>query len=345
MPGILFISNFISSKTGRRSIAEDLSEHLKKPGWQIFTTSNQMQPATRLMDMITTAVKHKDLYQVACVDVYSGRAFIWAEIISYFLKRLNKSYILCLHGGGLPDFSNRWPGRVRRLLRSANKVITPSHYIKNNLSAYRTDIRYLPNAIDVAEYPFRLRRDPSPKLCWLRAMHAVYEPTLAVKVLAILRNSFPNVKLDMIGGDEGDGTLLKVVQLSKQYGLENNINIVGAISKQDVPHWLNKSDIFLNTTRFESFGVSVIEAGSVGLCIVTTNAGELPYLWQHEYNALLITPGDEDAMASLVSRVLSEPGLSTMLSMNAREKAEGFDWAIILPQWEQLINELCNSSN
>jgi len=42
-------------------------------------------------------------------------------------------------------------------------------------------------------------------------------------------------------------------------------------------------------------------------------------------------------MAAAVRRVLTEPGLAERLSRNARKKAEGFDWSVLLPQWERLL--------
>jgi glycosyltransferase involved in cell wall biosynthesis len=45
-------------------------------------------------------------------------------------------------------------------------------------------------------------------------------------------------------------------------------------------------------------------------------------------------------MAAAVRRILTEPELAAKLSANARKKAEQFDWSVILPQWEKLIEEV-----
>jgi len=63
----------------------------------------------------------------------------------------------------------------------------------------------------------------------------------------------------------------------------------------------------------------------------------LRYLWEDGVDALLVPPNDPEAMAAAVSRILNEPGLAEKLSRNARKKAEQFDWSIILPKWEELI--------
>ena len=111
----------------------------------------------------------------------------------------------------------------------------------------------------------------------------------------------------------------------------------GGVPKADVPAWLSQGDIFLNTTNADNTPVSVLEALACGLCVVSTNVGGIPYLLEHEEDALLVPPNDLEAMAAAVRRVLTEPGLAERLSRNARKKAKGFDWSVVLPQWEELL--------
>jgi glycosyltransferase involved in cell wall biosynthesis len=83
-----------------------------------------------------------------------------------------------------------------------------------------------------------------------------------------------------------------------------------------------------------------MEAGAMGLVIVTTNVGELSYLWSNKENALSVSLNDAVTMAKAVQRVLTDPGPAEKLSRNARKNAERFDWLAILPQWERLINQV-----
>ncbi|HMV50604.1 MAG TPA: glycosyltransferase family 4 protein, partial [Blastocatellia bacterium] len=84
----------------------------------------------------------------------------------------------------------------------------------------------------------------------------------------------------------------------------------------------------------------VIEAMAGGLCIVSTNAGGLPYLLEDGEDALLVPPNDPGAMAAAVRRLLTEAGLAERLSRNARRKAESFDWSAVLPQWRTLLRRV-----
>ncbi len=338
----LFVSNWFSVSNQKYSgYTPQLVSKLTERGWHITTTSRRSHRLARALDMCLTAWRARHRYTVAQVDVFSSPAFLWAEAVTGMLRLLGKPYILTLHGGNLPTFARHWPGRVRRLLRSAAAVTTPSRYLLEQMAPYRADILLLPNALDLSHYaPRQFDRPVQPRLIWLRAFHSIYNPTLAAQVLARLRQEWSEVHLTMVGPDKGDGTFEAFQHFVADNDLEAHVTCVGGVSKADVPVWLQRGDIFLNTTTAESFGVSVMEAGAMGLCIVTTNVGELSYLWQDGEDALLVPPNDPDAMADAVRRILTEPELAERLSRNARRKAEQFDWDTILPQWERLLTEV-----
>lgn len=334
---LIFIGNFFSAVIGAWALSEDLAEHLTSLGWVVFTTSHKLQRLPRLSDMVRVVWKFRRQYEVAHVDVFSGAAFIWAEVVCWVLRRLHKPYILTLRGGNLVSFAKRWPHRLRRLLNGAAQVTTPSLFLKENLGSYYADVKLLPNALDIRRYEFHLRKEPQPRLVWLRAFHGIYNPSLAPRVVHELIGEFPAISMTMIGRDKGDGSLRLTQRVARELGVSGGIAFQGGISKDDVPTWLNKGDIFLNTTNVDNTPVSVIEAMAVGMCIVTTNVGGLPYLLKHEYNALLVPPDDPEAMAGAVRRILTDPALAEQLSRHARETAAAFDWSKVLPQWVALF--------
>ena len=208
------------------------------------------------------------------------------------------------------------------------------------MSRYRSRLELLPNAIDLHAYPFRLRRNPTPRLVWLRSFHRLYNPVLAVRVLERLSRTFADIRLTMIGNDKGDGSLAEARRLAARHGLAGQIDFPGQCSKTDVPGVLSRGDIFLNTTNVDNVPVSVIEALACGLCVVSTNAGGIPYLLQHGHDALLVNPGDDREMADAVRRILTDSILAAGLSVNARLKARQFDWSVLLPEWERLFRSL-----
>jgi glycosyltransferase involved in cell wall biosynthesis len=338
--GVLIVGNFLSGVSSTRGVCEDLSLKLESIGWNVLRTSSKRGRLQRLTDMLSTVWFHRREYGVASVEVYSGLAFFWAEAVCCALRWANKPYILTLHGGNLPVFARRWPGRVRRLLRSAAAVTAPSSYLHEQMRTYRRDLRLVPNPLELRHYPFTLREQPTPKLVWLRAFHSIYNPTLAPRVLALLSREFPAATLLMVGPDKGDGSTARVHETAMQLGIADRLTIVPGVPKAEVPVAMNRGDIFLNTTNIDNTPVSVLEAMACGLCVVSTNVGGIPYLLGHEKDSLLVDPGQEQAMADAVRRVLRDPRLAGSLSRAARAKTESLDWASILPQWDEMLSHL-----
>lgn len=338
--GILLISSLFSVGPAYGGVCKELAAKLAESNWQVITTSNWSNRMMRPLDMLTAIFRHRVDYDVTQIDVFSGSAFIWAELSARALRRLQKPFVLTLHGGNLPAFAEDHAARVRNLLNSAAMVTTPSIYLSKGMEGYRSDIRLVPNPIEIGPYSFRLRAAPHPNLLYLRALHRMYNPCLAVTALQELHEHFPAARLILAGPDKHDGAANDLRAAIASTQLQDSVAVVGAVSKVEVPRLMDQADIFLNTTNVDNTPISVIEALACGMCIVSTNVGGIPYLLTHEHDALLVPPNDPQSMADAIRRILTEPGLAERLSRNARKTAEQFDWSIILPQWEALLTEV-----
>ena len=339
---LLIVGTFLSAHAGKRSVCEDLAEKLSQSGRKVLTTSQALNPLARLLDMAWTVLSARNTFQIAQVDLYSGRAFVWAEVVCFLLTWLHKPFVLTLHGGSLPEFARRWPRRTRRLLNAAAKVTAPSHYLLSALQPYRSDIQLLPNPIQVDEFTYRPRTSATPKLVWVRSFHNVYNPTLAPKAIAKLKTRYPNIRLWMVGSDKGDGSLQATQAMARSLNVADAIEFPGGVPKGEISQWLNKGDIFINTTHVDNTPVSVVEAMACGLCVISTNVGGIPHLLRDEHDALLVEPDNPTAMADAIHRILASPQFASMLSLNARNRAILLDWSSILPQWDALFQEIAN---
>lgn len=336
-PRVLIVGNFLSREISTRAICEELADRLAGEGWSVLRTSDRRARLPRLIGMQRSIWRFRQRFDVAQVDVFSGGAFVWAEAAAWSLKRLGKPFLLTLHGGRLPEFSRRWPRRIYRLLQGAAAVTTPSSFLQTELARFRGDLLLLPNPLDLDQYLFRRRQRLAPRLIWLRAFHETYNPQLAVEVVARLRSQFPEVRLTMVGPDKGDGSLQAAQTKAEELGIGGQVDFPGGIAKAEVPHFLQKGDIFLNTTNADNTPVSVMEAMACGLPVVTTDVGGLRYLLENDIDARLVPPDDPEAMADAVARLLSHPEEAEALALAARRKVEAFDWSQILPRWKDLF--------
>ncbi len=357
LPRILLVGNFLSRHVATRTVGEELAERLADDGWQVAATSGMLPRLTRLLDMQRT-IWSQGPFAVAQVDVYSGPAFLWAEAACWSLRWRATPYVLTLHGGKLPEFAARWPRRVRRLLAGARVVTTPSPYLFEAMAPYlpsaclredvaptsppkdRRRLRMLPNPLDLAAYPFTLRRDLQPRLVWLRAFHRIYNPELAPRVLARLG---PQATLAMVGPDKGDGSLERARRRAEDLGVAERVTFTGGVPKSAVPQVLARHDVFVNTSDADNAPVSVTEAMACGLCVVSTDAGGLSDLLTGGEDALLVPRGDAAAMAAAVERLLGDPELAARLSANGRRLAEDRDWSKVLPQWQEILLDVARA--
>ena len=138
----------------------------------------------------------------------------------------------------------------------------------------------------------------------------------------------------MIGPDK-DGSLKEIERLISKYNLKNNIEITGFLKKSD---WHKKSeeyDIFINTTNLDNTPVSVIEAMALGLPIISTNVGGIPYLIENGTDGLLVAKNDVKAMVECIISLID--GNHKFIAINARKKVENFGWESVRNDWLKIL--------
>jgi glycosyltransferase involved in cell wall biosynthesis len=187
--------------------------------------------------------------------------------------------------------------------------------------------------------PFKLRTVLEPKLLWVRAFDKIYNPAMAVKVLSLLKATHKNASLCMVGPDK-DGSLSQAKALAKQLGVAESITFTGVLPKEQWHQMSENYDIFINTTNIDNMPVSIMEAMALGLPIVSTNAGGLPYLIENGADGILIPVKDEKLMAEAIVNLLKNPSKAMEMSKKAREKAENFDENRVKQQWHKLLENV-----
>jgi glycosyltransferase involved in cell wall biosynthesis len=75
----------------------------------------------------------------------------------------------------------------------------------------------------------------------------------------------------------------------------------------------------------------------LGLPVVSTNVGGIPYLLEHNVNALLVEDDNVDGMTNQIKRLFTELNLALSLSKKGKESIESFDWEIVKKQWIELL--------
>jgi glycosyltransferase involved in cell wall biosynthesis len=321
------------------SQGEILATHFRAQGYEVRLTSSRVRRLTRFVDTVIALVRWRRHVDVLHVMVLGrGPGFLMADLTATLGRMLGLSVVLHLHGGALPEFAVRHPRWVGRVLDHGDALVAPSRYLSSKLPVTRRRITVIPNLIPIDDYPFRLRSRVEPSLLWMRTFHPIYNPDLALEVLARVRARHPDTTLTMAGQDKGE--LARVRARARELELDGAVRFVGFLDRAGKQREFARNHIFLNTNRIDNMPVSVLEAAAFGLPIVATDVGGIPYLLEHERTALLVADDDAAAMTCAVERLLTEPSLVQALSRNGRSVAEASSWTTVFARWEPLIDEV-----
>jgi glycosyltransferase involved in cell wall biosynthesis len=317
---------------------EHLTDHFRAAGYEVVSVSASPNRYLRLLDIAATLVRCLHRVDIVLVEVYGGPSFVVEDVATALARFARRGLVLHLHGGAMPEFTQRFPRWTRRVFARADAIVSPSEFLTAVASDYGCAPRIIPNSIDIAAYPFKQRERVRARLFWMRSFHRIYNPLMALRVLARVRSSVPDAELVMAGQDKG---LARAAQReAARLGLDGAVRFVGFLNSFGKIHEGDAADVFINTSSVDNLPVAVIEACAMGLPVVSTAVGGMRYLLKEGDTGLLVPDDDSDAMANAILRLIGDPGLATRLSTNGRQLAECFSWERVAPQWERLFAEL-----
>jgi len=245
-------------------------------------------------------------------------------------------YIPILHGGNLESRLKNNPKLSAKVFKGAHKLISPSNFLKHTFEKYGyRNVEFIPNTIKIENFEFQKRTIDRIKLLWVRSFSKIYNPEMALTVFETLLRKGYNSELTMVG-PESDGSLVKAKQLAKEKDLD--VRFTGKLTREEWFELSNSHNIFINTTNFDNTPVSVIEAMALGLPVVSTNVGGMPFLIEHNVDGILVDPNDIDNMVNEIIRLSQDEQLVKRLTSNARNKVEQFDWNVVKTKWKGLLS-------
>jgi glycosyltransferase involved in cell wall biosynthesis len=80
-----------------------------------------------------------------------------------------------------------------------------------------------------------------------------------------------------------------------------------------------------------------MEVMALGLPVVSTNVGGIPYLLTDKENALLVDDNDDKAMTEAILDLLNDKGKANQLAQNARIFIEQMDWQVVKQSWGSIL--------
>ena len=335
---ILFISNFLTQHGYNPTFLEIISNDLSNK-FSVLNISNKKNKLIRLFDMLFQFHINKKSIKLVIIDTYSTDAYYFSLMLSFMCYFYNKPYILVLSGGDLGLRLNK-SHTFKFIINYARKIVTPSKYLFEIFEKYDSNIIYLPNYLNLDLYEFKDRKLISPKILWVRSIHKIYNPLMAVFVLKKIKKFYPKVTLCMVGPIK-DNSINEINALVKRDSLEKNIFFKKKLEKNEWIELSKEFDIFINTTNYDNHPVSILEAMALGMPIVSTNAGGIPKLLEHNITAKLVEVNDASSMADSILEYILNDKERVKICLKAREKIESeFDKSIIINKWHKMISDI-----
>lgn len=338
MKNLLYIGNHLQNAQTNVSQSAVLGPLLAQSGYQVRYASDKTNKTARLWDMLWTTFRNYKKTDVVLIDTYSTQNFYYAVLVAWLCRTLNLPYIPILHGGNLPYRLKKSPKLSKKLFKNALVNVSPSLYLKSAFEALGYDnLVYIPNTLTIAKYPFYKKNYDKLRLLWVRSFSEIYNPTLAIQVLVELQQRGYDASLCMVGPDT-DGSMFQVKALAKQ--LKVSVKFTGKLTKSEWNELSKEYNLFINTTNFDNMPVSVIEAMALGLPVVSTNVGGLPYLITDGVDGMLVPPNDKIAMANDICSVFENLETTEAMVLKARQKVEAFDWEKVNKLWDKVLGDL-----
>ncbi|WP_300438489.1 glycosyltransferase family 4 protein [Christiangramia sp.] len=335
MKHILYIGNKLEKHGATPTSIDTLPKLLSDEPFVFKTVSSAKIKALRLFHMLWATIKNSNRKDLVLIDTYSTRNFWYAVLCGWLCRAFSVPYIFILHGGNLDAKFKNSSERILQIFRDSRLNVVPSAFLKDKLVDFHFQhIKIIPNSIELSRYNFKKRKELIPKLLWVRAFHKVYNPEMAILVLEKLLQIYPNAELCMVG-PEKDGSLKKLEVLVERKKLP--VIFKGKLAKREWIELSKNYDIFLNTTSIDNTPVSVIEAMALGLPVVSTNVGGIPYLISDGENGILVGSNNANQMFSEIDRLLKDPQLAETISLYARKEADKFDWNKVKYKWLELL--------
>lgn len=121
----------------------------------------------------------------------------------------------------------------------------------------------------------------------------------------------------------------RLVERARRFA--GSVRFVGKVSDEALPAWYNAADLFVMPARaegpdVEGFGLVFLEAGACGKPVIGARSGGVPDAIGDGETGLLVPPGDREALAAAMLRVLEDPGYAAALGQAGRARAEASSW-------------------
>lgn len=285
-----------------------------------------------------------ELYQI---HMSSHGSFFRKYLISLCLRIRRKKYIVHVHGSAFKKFcetSGKWrKALLRDFFAKASRTICITPDMEIFLE------RFLENG--------SWKRNVVPNLC--RSISAepenLLEHELPVKIIFSGRYGHRKGVYDLIRAFDsadftvpaelylfGDGETEKVRAAVEKLQRRKRIHVNSWLENGEYLKCLKKYDLLVLPSYSETFGMSLVEAMGVGLPVISSFSGGIPFVVEQNENGILCEAGDILALTKALEKLTNDGNLRVQMGQKGWKRAkENFSPQVVLDRLESIYGELC----
>lgn len=283
------------------------------------------------------------------------------ELASSYAKREKKPLVITMHGMAA-GYSYIVPSKLRRfpyvfydhtrglnLLKRADAIVVNSSFEKEELESFlrHPNIVNIPDGVeDNGKAEFRTN-DTNLTLLFVGRITRDRNLPLLIEAFHLVSKEMPNVSLKVVGPEEarsrsgGGGVVEELKNICYRLGLRK-VEFLGQLKVTDLREVYRNSDIFVYTSLYENVGLTLLEAASYGLPIITTNVGVVQDLIEDSEDGFILhSKEDPNELSKKIKDLLQDEYLRKKFGQRLREKAlSKHNWDKIIPSYMKLYQEI-----
>jgi phosphatidylinositol alpha-mannosyltransferase len=189
------------------------------------------------------------------------------------------------------------------------------------------EYKIVPNGVEPGRYqravPIARYRDGVPSILFVGRMEPRKGLIHLLRAFRKLQRDGVRARLLLVGTGPGEREARRYV-LTRQL---DDVEFLGRVSEAQKAQLFKTADIYVSpATGRESFGIVLLEAMSAGAPIICSDIHGYRGVVRRERDGILVEPGNADALAASIRRLIDDPALRAQLSRAGEERAQLFTW-------------------
>ena len=159
---------------------------------------------------------------------------------------------------------------------------------------------------------------------------------ILIRAFAKLKDTNKSIKLVLIG--RNSDALISCRQLALQLGCKNNVIFIENMEHEAVLSYFRRADLFCLPSRYESFGIVLLEAGFFSCPVIASNVGGIPEIIEDGYDGWLVEADNADELAYRLDELLNNSEKAKRMGKRLRKKViKTFTWDVASLKYLKLL--------